>query len=251
MLSIPLVNTLKATLKLKGISYNDIAKMLKLSEVTIKRSFSRKAFSLERFLQILDCCKIQLSDLNNLAKERSKSPHQYTEAQETYFTKNLDCLFYFDLLIRYGSPTKANKAARISKNQAQKFLLDLDKIDLIQLGLNLKVKFHRGRDVIWRKNGPLRKTLLQKAKNEFLKSNFEGSDQLFNFSLLDLSEESAKRVSLIVNESLKQINLEAELNQYLDIHKKRFGLLIAKREWNFSVLSNLSEKLKEFNPDQL
>ena len=72
-----LVSALKRCLKMKGVTYKDLAKLMNLSESSVKRLFASNNLSLQRFEQGCEILGLSSFDLGNLAREESgdEAPH--------------------------------------------------------------------------------------------------------------------------------------------------------------------------------
>ena len=134
-----LVSVLKTIMKSKGINYNILAKALDLSEASVKRVFSQQTFSLERFLEICDYVGVSLADLEKASKKISiEASHQYTFSQESFFSRNLNYLAYFDQLMN-STPLKIEKKYNLKPSQSLKYLKKLDDLEFILLFLEIKL----------------------------------------------------------------------------------------------------------------
>ena len=83
MAQIPrLVSELKRYLKAQGLTYSQIAAQLGLSESSVKRMFSHRAFSLDRLEQICNIAGIEISDLVELMNQHRAYISELTLDQE-------------------------------------------------------------------------------------------------------------------------------------------------------------------------
>lgn len=240
MLNQPVINALRKTLKSKGLTYKEIAEQIDLSESSVKRLFSDGTFTLERFIEICNVIGVSLLDLAKIADSQEVEMfHEYTIEQEKFFAKNLKYLAYFDQLLKMGSPKRVALVHSISKQQTSDFLSKLEKVGLIEWLPNDKVKFLTPREVVWRKNGELRKLLLESAKTEFLMSDFVNEFEFFKFSISDLSDSSIRRFRLKLEDLVREFGKEASFDKLLNEKSKKVGLLVGMRPWNLSVLEKL------------
>ncbi|HEX2565439.1 MAG TPA: helix-turn-helix transcriptional regulator, partial [Burkholderiales bacterium] len=58
-----LIDALKRELKARNITYAALAKQLAMSEVSVKRMFAQKEFTLSRLDRICECAGLEFSDL--------------------------------------------------------------------------------------------------------------------------------------------------------------------------------------------
>lgn len=233
-----LVSSLKSALRVKGITYKDLAKSLSLSEASIKRIFSDGSFSLDRFLEICEVAGVSPESLFGLADEQSTRDHEYTSEQEDFFAANPQHLAFFDLLLKDETPKQIARRHGIEVNQMQKFLRDLEKIDLLEWLPKDRIKLRISKNVRWRKGGRLKRELLPLAKKEFLSHNFDELDSENQFLLIDLSEKSQKKLRVRIEELLVELSKDASIDQLAKSKRQTIGLFLAYRPWNFSLLKS-------------
>ena len=178
-----IVDALKNALKVKGLSYKDVADHLRLSEASVKRLFSKYEFSLHRLEQVCQLSEIKISDLIETSSQaKEEDTHLYSLEQEEFFSKNPKYLAFFDLLIRLGSLKKVRKAKpQLSESKINTYLKKIEQLGLIQRNPGDRITFPVSRNVVWRQDGPLRRTFLKWAKNDFINSDFKAKNEFFSF----------------------------------------------------------------------
>src|SRR4051812_17103746 len=77
-----LVATFKRLLKAQGHTYRSLGSALGLSEPTVKRMFSRQAFTLERVAQIAAVLGMSLAEVTEEASRSTPRLRALTHAQE-------------------------------------------------------------------------------------------------------------------------------------------------------------------------
>ena len=83
-----IVETLKRELRARRITYAAVARHLGISEVSVKRMFSRKEFALSRLDRICELARIEFSDLARTLVTRDAVISQLTYEQEKEFVGN-------------------------------------------------------------------------------------------------------------------------------------------------------------------
>lgn len=83
-----IIDTLRAHLKARDLTYKDLADGLELSEVSVKRLFTGADIGLDRLEQICQFLQIELSDLFKTSPKKRKLISRLTQAQEAEFAKN-------------------------------------------------------------------------------------------------------------------------------------------------------------------
>ncbi len=128
-----MLDTLKKCLKVKGVTYRQLAAEMNLSEASIKRLFCEQSFSLKRIEQICTFLDLSFYDLAKLSEKSKKVPSVLTVAQEIALADNSKLLLFFYLLLNGREPQSIVKDYKISPKESQKFLLELDRLKLINL----------------------------------------------------------------------------------------------------------------------
>ena len=235
-----IVNQLKGILKSRGITYASIAKKLRVSESTIKRTLTNQKITLERLEEICQAAQISLIELIGLTKKPEvNTRHLYTLKQEKFLAKNPKYLAFFDLLIRNGSLQKVKKIRpNIKLKTVNMYLAKLDEIGLIEWHPRDKIKFPIGRDVAWIPNGPLRKTFLKWAKNDFIEDDFKNETDHFNFTAVELTEHSIAKVKSKLIELSEDIAHLGQIDKNTKVKTQNVAVMLGSRPWKFSILED-------------
>jgi len=133
--------TLKEMLKAKGITYLDIASTLGVSEITIKRFFSNSESNYSaKLFEICEALEIPFFELVELAKGNDRKHFALNDVQDKFFVKNLGHFAIFRELYRKNPISDIKKRWKLNKNQMFTILLKLEKLELIEVHENDKVK---------------------------------------------------------------------------------------------------------------
>ncbi len=235
-----LIVTLKRLLKERGISYAALAPRLALSEASVKRMFSQKTFSLGRLEVLCDLLGLELSELARLAEENQPRLSQLTEAQEAALVADMPLLLvailalnhwrFHDILARYQFTAPALILV----------LLQLERLNLLQLLPENRIRLKVSRDLQWLADGPVRRFFREKAQHEFLDASFCGSGESLVFVQGMLTPAALahmqSRVRRIAQEFAEQ-HRDSEIAP-LD---ERYGcsLLVALRPWELNAFEAL------------
>lgn len=231
-----IVETLKVALKEKGLTYAEVARRLGMSEANIKRQFASGRFTLERLEAICRLMDMELSDLFQLYEQSRQRISQLTQEQERELME--DTLLFlvavcvrnhldFDTILAHyhiDEPTLIRKLAK------------LDRLKIIDLLPGNRIKLRVAENFHWLPNGPIEQYFERAIQDEFMKSRFNASEdqRLFLAGLL------SERSMMLINQRLRTLNEEfIQLHRQdseLPLRQRRsVGLLMAMREWEFSV----------------
>ena len=239
-----LLDTLKFYLKSREITYLKLAQRLKLSESSIKRLFSEKTLSLKRLERILHILDLDFYDLVRMSRRQDRDADQpLTVEQEKALSKNPRMLVFFYLLTKQWTVEKITDEFNIEKVEATEFLLELDRLRLIDLHPYNRVRTLVSRTQLWNRDSPFMKINQESLQSEFLSHPFKGTDERFIFSLAQLSEDSVRILLREIDRLLRRFKETADSDaDPSNDGKMENGLMIAFRPWVCSVLENLRRK---------
>ena len=178
-----LLDALKSYLKSRKITYLKLAQRLKLSESSIKRLFPEKTLSLKRLERILHILDLDFYDLVRMSRRQNRDSDQpLTVEQEKALSKNPRMLVFFYLLIQQWTVEKITDEFSIDKVEATEYLLELDRLRLIELHPHNRVRTLVNRNQLWTRDSPFMKINQESLQSEFLSHPFKGNNERFIFS---------------------------------------------------------------------
>lgn len=237
MTSRQFVTGLKSILKLRGLTYQAIAKEMGVSESSVKRWFSTGQMSLEQYSQLLSMANISFHDLAKLLDAQADGEvYIFSHEQELFLANHSSAHAFLNLLLRYSSVNEVIKRTNLSRSVVTRHLRQLDSIGLIEWQEGNKYRLLVSKKVAWRKDGPLRRQFLAEAKNEFLQSNFSGNLSGFRFLSLRLTEKSIADVIHQFSKITGEVTQISELEKSVHKELEDVGILMAVRPWTFSKL---------------
>ena len=232
-----LLNTLKKCLKAKGLTYRQLGEVMNLSEASIKRLFSEQTFSLKRLEEICNILDLNFYDLAKISADAETGPSILTVHQETILSETPKLLVFFYLLLNGRSPESIIKDYRISADESLKFLLELDRLKLIELHPDNKVRLLTQKNITWRKGGPIRAKYESLITEEFLNAPYDQAEERLRFETGKLSDGSQSVMLKKIDRLFKEYIELTEIDKALPQEKSHnTGLMIAFRPWIFSIL---------------
>lgn len=235
-----LIATLKQALKANGMTYADVAAGLKMSEANVKRMFSTKRFTLDRLEEVCQLMQMELSDLFLLYEESRQRISQLTEEQEEQLVADIKLLLVAVCVRNRLSFDDIIETFALSDTECIRYLAKLDKLQLIDLLPENRIKLRIADDFRWLPNGPIERFFEQQIQGRFLRAGFNGTGQCRLFLTGLLSERSHNvllhKVNALSVEFAELLRQDANL-----AHNKRIntGLLVALRPWEFEVFQSL------------
>jgi transcriptional regulator with XRE-family HTH domain len=242
--SAQIVAVLKRSLKARGTTYRDLARTLGLSEASVKRIFAEETFSLARLEQICTALGLSIVEVARMAAQQtSQGGQQLSIEQEEVLAEDSRLLACFHLLLNGHNASYIARELDLSERELRRLLVKLDAARLIQLQPKLKVRLRTSNVISWRSDGPVRRLYERRVKQEFLQSDFTGTNESLSFASAELSEASAKILARKVDMLARDFAELAALDAGLPSSEKRsMGLLLALRPWVFSMYDGLRRK---------
>ena len=233
-----LIAALKLCLKAKGISYRQLAQQLELSEASVKRIFARQNFTLSRLEQIcriLDTNLYELAKMSALAKE--SLPRQLSMTQEQTLADDPTLLTYLYLLLNGLQAADINSRYQLDNLKGIRLLAALDRLKLLELQPQNKVRLLVSRDIQWRPDGPVRRRYEQQVKMTFMADSFSAPEHWLRLETAELSGASISILQRRLNQLSEQFAELAELDLATEpAAKKGVGLMVAFRPWVFDMV---------------
>lgn len=237
------LSALKRALKAKNILYKDLAKILNLSESSVKRILSSKSLTLERLEEVCRATDISFADIIRLAEFDDESYFKtMTEDQERILAESPRLMHYFMLLHEGITPSRILKDYQIDAEEAHKFLFQLDRMNIIELHPNDRVRLkHIGR-LKFKKDGPMGKKLFAQTKQAYLEHDFNGSADYVRFNLANLSPSTIQRFKSKLEKLSAEIVEEGRFEPGTQKGLTEVGIMFAIRPWRYSYMNSIPKK---------
>lgn len=240
--SVQLVEALKGALKAQGKTYADVAKALKLSEASIKRWFSRNAFTLEQLEQICALAGLEISDLVELAAESKPPFTSLTTEQEEALLKDPKLLLMTFLALSHWQFEDIIRSYQLTEHEAIQLLSRLDRLGLIDLLPGNRIKLLTARNFSWRKDGPMQQFFEREVLRDFLASRFSAPRETMKFTGGLLSWASLERIQQGMERLAREFNELVAADAKLPLDERySCATVMAARPWVFSHFSRLEK----------
>jgi DNA-binding Xre family transcriptional regulator len=227
-----LVTALKDVLKSRGITYAKLARKLGLSEASVKRIFASRSFTLRRLDQVCETLGMEVSDLAKMVTVETDTPVRLTREQENELVSDAALLLVAVHALNHWSVEELLEVYALTRAQCIKLLVRLDRMGLIDLLPNDRIRVRVARDFAWLPHGPIHQYIMARAKEDFFRSRFEGEGEMLAFVNGMLSDQS----NTVIRSRLRRLRAEFGELHHNDIGlplSQRFGtsLLLAVRPW--------------------
>lgn len=230
-----IVSALKLALKARGITYQQVAEELQLSEASVKRLFAGHQFSLKRLDQICALLGIEISDLVRQLDPVTRID-QLSHAGEQELVSDIELMLVAVCALNHWSFQQILDNYSLDEHQLTAKLCRLDRMGLIELLPGNRIKVLISHDFHWQDNGPIQQFFESQVQADFLHSHFNRPGELRLFVHGMLSPHSND----IIHNRIKRLALDfrhcRQEDQSLPL-EQRFGvsMVLAIRPWEVSA----------------
>ena len=235
-----LIAVLKKLLRANGVTYAAIAKQLNLSETSVKRLFSNHNFSLDRIEQICSMMNMDFVDLLRLYDDSQQKLSSLSEQQELELVSDIKLLLVAVCVQQSWTFEEIVAHYQISDSECIGYLIKLDRLGLIELLPNNRIRKMVAQQFKWLPNGSIERFFETAIQTEFLQTAFCGTGEQRFYMTGALSDRSIellnKKLSMLANEFQ---SLQRD-DEKLPVQSRRScGLMLAFRPWESSVFNAL------------
>lgn len=241
-----IIETLKTILREQGVSYAELGRRIDRSESSVKRLFSKKVLSLEMLERICGHLGLGIFDLMNRAKATaSVETYVLSQKQDQVLAANprLCCFFW---LVANRVPLKRIMAScQISHKEVQRYLLQLNRLRLIDLKSHNRFAILVPRHVQWNPNGPIDKFIVASILPRFLRGRFDREENYYRFIIAKLTPESMLQFKIRLKAMAEELFEQSTMVDSTLKKSKTMGLMIALGQTDFSFIRVLEEALRK------
>jgi transcriptional regulator with XRE-family HTH domain len=227
-----LIQTIKRQLKIRGLNYRDVARVLGMSEASVKRLFSNARFTVDRLAQLSGLLGLTLAELAQEAADSEPRLRTLSAAQENELISDPKLLLVAVCALNHWTADSIVGAYQLSPAECLQRLLSLDRLRLIDLLPGNRIRINVARDFDWLPRGPIRHFFRTQGQGDFLDHAFSAARDSHAFAHAMLTPAAATQFQSELRRlrqkfsELHDESLSAPLEQ-----KQGIGLLIAMREW--------------------
>ena len=234
---------LKQCLKQRNLTYADLAKKIDLSEASVKRLLSQNALTLKRLEQICQALDLDFYTLARMARGTSEQLAELSLAQEKALALDIKLLTLFHLLLHDWGFEDICATFEIAPPEGVKLLTKLDRLKLIELLPNNRVRVLVTQNFSWRPDGPVRQRFQATAIAEYLAGTFAPKNDLLRLEVREMSPASTAIVKRKLERIAVEFNELSEIDSTLAIeNRESVAMVMAIKPWIFSVVSALKRK---------
>ena len=237
------VEGLKRALRARRITYARVARTLCLSEASVKRMFSRNHFTLQRFDQV---CELAGTTFTELARETDSAGayiSQLTLEQEREIARDRKLLLVAVCTLNHLTLDQIVDIYQLTRAECVRLLLRLDRIKLLELLPNNRIRLLITPTFSWLPDGPIQRYFTSRAQHEYFRSRFDGPEEVLLLVNGMLSRSSAlamlTRLKRVANEFSELHGHDAELPLG---ERRPSTLVVALRPWELEDFRELRRR---------
>ena len=173
-----LVDSLKRELKARSITYAALARHLEMSEVSVKRMFSHKEFTLSRLDRICEYAGVEFSDLARTLTAQDAVISQLTHEQEKEFVENPKLMLVALCTLNHWTFEQIVAVYDLAPAECVRLLARLDRLKFIELLPNNRIRLLVSNAFSWIPDGPIQRLLKAQLQTDFFRSRFDREHEL-------------------------------------------------------------------------
>jgi DNA-binding Xre family transcriptional regulator len=235
-----LIDVLKNGLRERGLTYAHVAQGLKLSESSVKRLFAQKNLTLERLERICELMGLEIADLLEQARAAEGRLTELSEEQERALVSEPKLLLVGILALSDWTAARILQQYQFTEAELVGLLTHLERLKVIDLMPDNRIKLKLARNFAWRKGGPIQRFFEERVQREFLHASFLRERELRLTLHASLSDHSNDVLQQRIRKIAEEFAALADDDRRLG-HDKRDGttLMMAIRPFEFSMFAQL------------
>ena len=241
-----LVETLKRELRARKITYSAVARHLGMSEVSVKRMFSRREFTLSRLDRICELAHLEFSDLARLFTAQDSVISRLTPEQETEFVENPRLMLAALCVLNHWSYDQIVAMYEITPAECVRLFARLDRLKFIELLPNNRYRLIVSQAFEWLADGPIQRLFKTQLQSDFFRSRFDRENELLLLTNGRISAASAhallSRIRKVASDFAEMRSADARLPVADCVP---MTVLLGGRPWEPEFLRNFRRPVPE------
>ncbi len=235
-----IVDAIKVALKQQGITYRVLAQKLAVSESTVKQMFANGNFSLNRLDAICELLELDITALLELSESLEDRVTALSLEQEQALIEDKKLLVVAYCLVNHWKVHEIVARYQISDTEIVTLLARLDKMRLIELQPNNRVRLIMANNFSWNPNGPIEKYFRSIVQTEFFNSTFEedGALRVVKNGVLTVKSHADLRNRLKMLDAFFD-ELSEQERKLPASERKGITMILAIRNWHVSIFADL------------
>ena len=238
--SAALITALKKELKTAQMTYADLAKALGMAESSVKRMLARGDMPLSRIDAICRALKIDFADLARRVADAQPLLAELSESQEKAVVADKKLMLCAICVQSQWTLEQITSSYRLSEAEGVKYLVQLDRIGIIELKPLNRYRLKLAKTFRWRPHGPVMDYFRDNALLDYFSGGFDGAGEgllLVHGSISrSLAPSFLERMQRVAQDFAQQHQTDQKLASK---DREGFTLLLAMRSWEVEAFAAL------------
>jgi DNA-binding Xre family transcriptional regulator len=235
-----LVTALKKELKAAKMTYADLAAALGMAESSVKRMLAKGDMPLSRIDAICRALKLDFADLARRIADEQPLLAQLSQEQERAVVADKKLLLVAICVLSQWTLEQIVSNYRLSEAEGIKYLVQLDRIGIIELRPLNRYRLKLAKTFRWRPHGAVMDYFRENALLDYFSGGFDGAGE----GLLLVHGSVSRALAPSFMERMQRVAqdfAQAHLADQKLPEKEREGytLLLAMRSWEFEAFASL------------
>ena len=235
-----LVTVLKKELKAARMTYADLAVKLGMAESSVKRMLARGDMPLSRIDAICRALKLDFADLARRIADTQPLLAELTEAQEKAVVADKKLLLAAICVLSQWTLEQLVAEYRLTPAEAIKYLVQLDRIGIIELKPLNRYRLKLAKTFRWRPHGPVMHYFRDHAVLDYYSGGFDGHAE----GLLLVHGSVSRAIAPSFVDRLQRVAQDFAQQHQADqklpaADREGYTLVLAMRSWEFGAFAQL------------
>lgn len=234
------LQVLRNELRSIGMTYKDLAGRIDMSESSVKRMFGQKDMALSRLAHICKVAGIAMEDVLRQAADVTPQVDNLTLAQERSLMANPKLLLVAICCLGQWTFEQIVETYSLSDAECILSLIELDKLEFIELKPLNKYRLKVSSAFHWRADGPVQTYFKEVVVGDYFDGRFDGVGETLMCVPARLSLASAQEVLQKIQQLAAELARLQQEDRRLPGHEKDgFTLMLGFRSWEFAAFTAL------------
>ncbi len=240
-----LFDALKLHLKARSLTYADVAQRLAVSEATVKRIFSTRDCSMARFAELCDVVQVDIAELARSTPRASRLLNQLSWQQEEVLTRD-DRLFLVAVCaLNQMMPADMVAAYRIEMPECISLLMQLERLGILELHPNNRIRLNVTRTFAWLPNGPIMRRVAAMA-DDYFDHRFDGVGEFMRIINVRVSDAAALAMVARMEQLAREYSEQHAADATLPLDERPvLSVCLAVRHWRPAFFRKLLRESAE------
>jgi transcriptional regulator with XRE-family HTH domain len=236
-----LVAALKTELKAAGITYAELAEHLGMAESSIKRMFSREGdMPLSRIDEVLRLLKMDFAELARQVADAQPLRSALSAEQEAAVVADRRLMLLAICCLSQWTFEQMVSTYTFSDAECLKYLLQLDKLGIIELRPLNRYRLKVAKGFQWRPHGPVMQYFREHVAADYYSGGFDGEGETLMLVHGQIGRSLAANFVARLQRVGQDFSQHHRADQKLPADQRRpYTLVVGMRSWLFAAFRDL------------